>query len=979
MNAKIVLTFVVIILLTAHFVARAQRVDPDYIANAETDMALDGISGSNNVLLPLADRKLLALLNLPGAGRVLIRIDANGGHDPSFNCAACNFDMRSIAVQPEGKYLVGGTSNNSPRILRLNTNGSLDQTFANPFASEQGTATVYTVTPSGQIYASSSGSGDILRRLNSDGSFDNSFTPRTLGATSTVLRIMAQADGKVLVAGSQLPDGILFRLNADGSIDSGWTVPALSDGTSPPQSPAVFLTDALLQADGKVVITGQFGKVNGVSRRNIARLNPDSTVDGASASGLTWGDNPYSRVVVQSDGKLILYIDTQQASGGGFRRLNTDLTIDTSFSFYFAFGSPMVMVAGSNDQLTFIGNGFLTRLNTNGTRDNAVSFRYRIGGAFVTAVAVQSDGKAVVAGNFKFLSGTYQQGVGRLNPDGTGDSSFVSQTSFGSSVSSLPSKIAVQPDGKVIAFGNFTSPRPRLARFNTDGSLDTSFVPNVSGVNTIAVQPDGKILLFGGNMVVNGSSRPGLGRLNSDGTLDIPFSPLLVSPDIKSGVVHPDGRITIAGTFTSVNGINRSNLARLNSDGSVDMTLNAGNLGPLSKIVLTPAGQYIISRTGNPALYRVNSDGLVDPSFAPSGNDSNIGTILPAGRGVIVCGTGTGGIGRVRADGTIDSTFLPGQTLGGVLDLAGQADGKVLAVGTYSGIGGSVRASIARIIVPGTPFDFDGGGRADFMVTRPSDYNWHLLTNGPYNYTATHFGTSGDKVVPADYDGDGRTDMAIWRPSNGDWWWQASSTGVVSFRNHGTNGDTPMPSDTDGDGRADLVLVTTEMLWKGVKASTGETIVYHQFGQAGDTPVTGDFDGDRRGDLAYFRPSNGTWYYVKSSSGASLQVGTVQWGLSTDIPAPADYDGDDKTDVAVYRPSEGNWYVLKSGGGYLIVHFGTTGDRPIPADYDGDGKADVAVFRPSDGYWYQLPTTGGYTGLPWGIGSDIPSPNALLP
>ncbi len=175
--------------------------------------------------------------------------------------------------------------------------------------------------------------------------------------------------------------------------------------------------------------------------------------------------------------------------------------------------------------------------------------------------------------------------------------------------------------------------------------------------------------------------------------------------------------------------------------------------------------------------------------------------------------------------------------------------------------------------------------------------------------------------------------------------------------------------DFDGDGRADVAIYRPNNgTWYILGTSSG--FQSRQWGFGADIRVPGDYDGDGKTDIAIYRPSNGTWYIIGSTSGFQ----TVQWGSGADIPVPADYDGDGKTDIAIYRPSTGTFYIIGTSSGFQTIQWGSPGDVPLPADYDGDGKADVAIYRPSTGTWYILGTSSGFQSRQWGFGSDIPVP-----
>jgi len=266
--------------------------------------------------------------------------------------------------------------------------------------------------------------------------------------------------------------------------------------------------------------------------------------------------------------------------------------------------------------------------------------------------------------------------------------------------------------------------------------------------------------------------------------------------------------------------------------------------------------------------------------------------------------------------------------------------------------------------------DFDGDGKTDLSVFRPSEGNWYLQRSTA-GFGAINWGNSTDLTVPGDYDGDNKADTAVYRASEGRWYILQSSNGSVTTTNFGLNSDIPVAGDYDGDGKTDIaVFRPSTNVWYILNSGGGTTIT--TFGTAGDVPVRGDYDGDGKTDIAIFR--SGTWWISKSSGGISV----INFGLSSDRLVPADYDGDNKDDVAVYRASEGRWYIQRSTNGAVDqTPFGISTDIPAPGDYDGDGRDDIAVYR--NGTWYLNQSTAGVSISNFGLASDIAIPARYIP
>lgn len=377
--------------------------------------------------------------------------------------------------------------------------------------------------------------------------------------------------------------------------------------------------------------------------------------------------------------------------------------------------------------------------------------------ATVNAVCLQPDGKILIGGDFRVYNGVNRNRIARLNADGSTDNTFNPELGPNNTVNA----IACQPDGKIIIVGILTQfnniTRNRIARINPDGSLDTTFNPNidfgVSGATlyTVAIQSDGKILFGGEFVAINGASIRRIARLNTDGSLDSSFNSGNVgaggvSWNISNGIykisILPDESILITGGFTTYNGVARNRIARLNSNGSLDAAFaaSAGANAAVKPVGIQNDGKIIIGGSfssyngvNRGCIARLATDSSLDTTFTPGSGITTIfsstdrvnsiliqsdGKIVLAGNMTNYSGNTIGHITRVNPNGSFDTGFNPGGTDAGspIKQAIQQPDGKIIVVGMFTQYNGFAKNHITRLNSDGTPdltfntaTGFDGG------------------------------------------------------------------------------------------------------------------------------------------------------------------------------------------------------------------------------------------------------------------------------
>ena len=757
------------------------------------------------------------------------RLNSDGTLDTGFDPEP-NASVNTILILPNGQAIFGGgftslTPNGATTALqcdflaRINTDGSLDTTYIiNPLGSVSAVAlqqdgrlllggTFTQLYPANGLTTSTS---NYIARINPDGSFDGGFL---VNPNQAVNAIAVQSDGNIVLGGYFT---MLNPVTSSGSLARNYiarvTIYGTPDASLAPDDAGTIFTSLVLP-NGQIMIGGSFLSVGGTTQNFLARINADGSLDKSFTPKL---NGFVQSIAVQSDGKILIGGSFTQVDGFGrsyMARLNTDGTLDGPFnptpnSNVFAIvplSSGQILVGGQfsaftpNGSTSSYGVSSLARLNADGSLD--VTFNPSPSGT-VFSLAVLSDGRILVGGSFTSIAGYTRGYMARLLSTGKIDTASFDPEPNGSVYA-----IAVQGDGKVIIGGAFKGVLPQtgkiggtpttttdaggntvvmpqagysattgiysahLARLNTDGTFDFSFVPDPSSdVLSIALQADGSVIVAGAmtsfapNGTTVGTLKGYIGRVSASGALDAAFNPN-ANALINSAAVLPNGHILVAGSFTTLqpNGASavtyKDHVAILNTDGTVDPSFALGSgtapSGQVKTIVQQANGQFIVGGSfqpfaGNPAAYlaRFNPDGTPDASYyAAIDGTVNAISVLPTGATNL---TSTSSGVWLEANSALRHVYTSIGT-GEIAAVAQQSDGKVIVAGLFSGYANSLTSSnIIRLNADGTldtSFKATTNGLVNTVVIQPDG---KILIGG--NFT-TVYSTSNSYLARLNADG----------------------------------------------------------------------------------------------------------------------------------------------------------------------------------------------------------------------------------
>lgn len=576
------------------------------------------------------------------------------------------------------------------------------------------------------------------------------FNPDVAGISGTVVAVAVQpSDGKILIGGDfTLVGGVtrnhLARLNSDGSLDTTF---------NPDASDAVEVIVA--QADGTMFVGGRFATIGGAARSRLALLNADGSANTGFTISVTNGE--VMAIAVQSNGNVLIggtFTDIGGTTRNHLARINkaTPWVLDTTFDPNVT-GAAVYAMDLQVDGTIFIGGSFtqvggtarrnLARLTTTGSlqTDDFAAPGYTFGASdAVYALRVHPDGDLLIGGSF-----TLTQGDVVLHNLIRTSFSGALRTAFTLEPNGFIDSIVVQADGRLLVGGGFTGfsvqgetlPRSRIARVNYDttGSLDTDFTPEVSDGNptsvyALAQQADGKILVGGSYTKLNGTLRNNLARLYLSGDLEVDLDlNTSGSGSVYAVLVHPtDGTVIVGGDFTAIGGMSRNGIAKFDAAGNIDGTFNPNVAGTVYALARQESDGSILlggsfsAVDGSPAanIARISSAGSRDGTFNADSDNTvyavavqGDGNILIGGLFLFVNGYEYPNMARLTSSGALDWGFDPGPD-NAVRAIAIDGGGKILIGGMFHAVKGVARKHLARLDPAfGIPDTFDPNVNSD--------------------------------------------------------------------------------------------------------------------------------------------------------------------------------------------------------------------------------------------------------------------------
>jgi uncharacterized delta-60 repeat protein len=570
---------------------------------------LTGIGSTSNItnVEVLSDQKIVITGNFTKFNGVesnkIIRLHSDGRIDTSFNIGTgFNGDINAIALQPDDKILLGGkftTYNDiaANRIIRINPDGTSDSTFLSGSGFSGDAVQVIKTDLLGNIMVGGSFTGSYNRidvnrvcLLSSDGTIKPNLDFGSGPGSASVFALENDIEGSWYIGGSflvfdGLNQGRLARINSDGEYDTAY----LSSGIG--FDNAVY--KVLPLEDKKIMGFGNFKKFNGEPASGIVRLLEDGTYDSDFNLGKAGANNLIKTAILQPDGKIILagnFTKYNETTCNRIIRILPDGLVDNTFNIGSGFNSQVYVMAMQSDGKIIAAGNFtnynspansqfrIVRLLSNGSRDTSFNIGRGADGIIET-VLIQPDGKILVGGRFTTFDGNLTPKLVRLNSDGSIDTTF----NIGTGFDKYSYAMALQSDGKIIVGGNFLSyngiSQKRIVRLNTNGSLDSTFNSgtgfNKGDVRSILVQPDDRILVggtFSGTYKNAASLR--LIRLLKNGDYDTSFDARLNNA-LYTMAFTPDFKLLISGDFNSVSGMSKHRIARLKL--CMDATIWNGN------------------------------------------------------------------------------------------------------------------------------------------------------------------------------------------------------------------------------------------------------------------------------------------------------------------------------------------------------------------------------------------------------------------